>query len=76
MTLFTSKEAAEYLGATEGSMRSMRTLGMGPPYRKVGRFVRYDQAELDEYIASFSNAAKVRRDNRLERRKKKGALAQ
>lgn len=71
----TSKEAAEYLAVSEGSLRSMRSCGYGPAFHRQKRAVRYRVNDLDAYISSLDNAATARRSNRLERMKKRDALA-
>lgn len=75
MEYLNSKQAAEYLCVTDGSLRSMRSVGCGPPYRHDGRSVRYSIDDLDAYVSNLDNAAKARRANRLARQKKRGTLA-
>lgn len=48
--LLTSKEAAEFLGLNEGSLRNMRKDGEGPKFIKLGRLVRYRRSELEKYL--------------------------
>jgi integrase len=43
--------AAARSGLTIGTLATYRSMGVGPPYRKVGRRVVYDPAELDAWIA-------------------------
>ena len=45
-------EAAEYLGLSPGTLEVWRSLGRGPRYRKFGRRVMYDIADLDRYAAT------------------------
>jgi hypothetical protein len=44
------KEAAIVLGCTISALRKWRLLGKGPTYCKIGRLVRYAQADLAEYL--------------------------
>jgi hypothetical protein len=44
------QQAAEVLGCTVSALRKWRLLGKGPAYRKIGRLVRYADADLAEYL--------------------------
>ena len=44
------QQAAEMLGCTVSALRKWRLLGRGPAYCKVGRLVRYAEADLSEYL--------------------------
>ena len=48
--LLNEKEAAKYLGCSVGLMRKWRLFGQGPRVRKIGRLVRYTQADLTEFV--------------------------
>jgi len=54
--LFTSKEAAAYLGIKESYLRQVRMTGKiggrmtPPPHIEIGRSIRYDKADLDRWI--------------------------
>lgn len=48
-TLMSPDEAARYLGVTVQTLAAWRWKKVGPPYRKVGRRVRYDPTELDSW---------------------------
>lgn len=50
----TSKQAAEYIGVTPGTLEVWRCnrVRHQPPYYKVGRKVWYSKPELDQYKAS------------------------
>lgn len=56
--LLTRKEAANYLGIAEislriGAMNGNRANRMDtPPYIKLGRSVRYDIRDLDDFVAA------------------------
>lgn len=53
-----TSEAARYLqgrgipGASAYRLKQLRTIGGGPRYRKIGRFVRYADPDLDEWADS------------------------
>lgn len=54
--LLTSAEAAEYLAISERTLRDSRYKGKlfgypTPPYRKLGKLVRYRKPDLDAWIA-------------------------
>lgn len=44
-------QAAHYLGLSQRTLERMRTLGVGPSYRKHGHHVRYLIDELDRWSA-------------------------
>ena len=44
------KGAAEFLGCTVSALRKWRLLETGPDYIKVGRLVRYPEADLLAYV--------------------------
>lgn len=49
--LLNCSEAAEYLKVSKGTLSSMRYLGTGPAWVKVGgRAVRYRQSSIDEWL--------------------------
>ena len=54
---FNTRQAASYLKerqnipVTPGTMEVWRTLGRGPRYRKVARWVIYDKADLDRFAS-------------------------
>lgn len=47
---FTTAEAADYLRLAESSLRTFRSIGKGPRYCKVGRYVRYRRDQLDDFM--------------------------
>jgi hypothetical protein len=47
----TPNEAAAYIGSTEGTLRSNRCRGKGPPYQKDGGRYFYKIEDLDAYRA-------------------------
>ena len=50
--LITAKEAANYLRVSLSWLAKARMRGDGPPYIKVGRSIRYDQAGLIQWMKS------------------------
>ena len=50
VSLLTSKEAAERLRLRPNTLEIWRTKGIGPNYRKVGRAVRYVEAEVLDWL--------------------------
>ncbi len=59
-TLLRSKEAAKVLNACDGTMRYWRVVGLGPRWLKVGGGVRYDLADLLEFIEQGRRTPSVR----------------
>lgn len=48
--LMTPSEAAAVLRLPEATLRQWRYLGRGPAYMKVGKHIRYRQADLTKWI--------------------------
>jgi predicted DNA-binding transcriptional regulator AlpA len=46
MRLLRELEAAKLLSVAPGTMRNWRLKRRGPPYYKVGRLIRYSEAEV------------------------------
>ena len=44
------RQAANVLGCSVGLMRKWRLFGDGPSYLKIGRLVRYRQADIDSFL--------------------------
>ena len=55
MSLLNEKQAATYLKCSVGLMRKWRLFGHGPAYCRIGRLVRYREADL----ATFIEASRV-----------------
>jgi excisionase family DNA binding protein len=53
----TTAQAAHYLGLSRPTLEKMRRRGVGPCYRKHGRYVRYHIADLDAWSDSRSRNA-------------------
>lgn len=49
--LLTTSEAAAYLNIQPATMEQHRWNGRGPSFVKIGRSVRYRQADLDTFLA-------------------------
>jgi len=59
--LLTEKEAAEYIGVSVSFLRKSRCYGTlpghtpGPRFFKIGRMVRYDVKDLDDWIEEYKH---------------------
>lgn len=51
--LLTEAQAAEFLGLSPSSLEKLRRKSRGPVARRIGRLVRYRQADLDEWARSL-----------------------
>ena len=51
--LLSTADLAEYLGVPEKTLQSWRWRGSGPPYRHVGRHVRYRPQDVREWVESL-----------------------
>ena len=49
-SLFTTREAAQYLGLAKITLDTWRSKGKPPAYVKIHRSVRYRRADLDAFI--------------------------
>ncbi|WP_052480850.1 helix-turn-helix domain-containing protein [Gilvimarinus agarilyticus] len=57
--LLTNTEAADYLRLSPRTLNNSRYTGLlagvkAPPYRKMGKAVRYEQSALDNWKAQFT----------------------
>jgi hypothetical protein len=50
-SLATPSDVADYLGVPEATLTQWRYLSKGPPWRKVGRHVRYDWPGVERWVA-------------------------
>jgi DNA-binding transcriptional MerR regulator len=50
--LIDTERAAKRLGLHPQTLRQFRSAGGGPPFVKIGAAVRYDPADLQEFIAA------------------------
>jgi excisionase family DNA binding protein len=48
----TVRDAATYLRLAVSTLNKLRCTGGGPTYLKLGRSVRYERGDLDEWLAS------------------------
>jgi len=55
--LLNTSEAAQRLGVSESFLAKARMQGTGPPYRKLGRSVRYAQGDLKHYLLACSRTS-------------------
>lgn len=44
------RQAANMLGCSVALMRKWRRLGQGPSYRRLGRLIRYTQADIQAFL--------------------------
>jgi len=54
---YRTEQAASYLGVSKATLEAWRCRGGGPVFLKLGKAVRYRQADLDSFIES-----KIRRN--------------
>lgn len=54
----TPKEAASHLRLPERTLAQWRYLGKGPAYHKIGVHVRYDELDLEAWIATQRHVTK------------------
>lgn len=52
-SLWGPKELADYLGVPVQTIYQWRTKGYGPPGRRVGKHVRYRQADVEKWVESL-----------------------
>ena len=50
-----SKQAAQYLDMANLTLEKWRALGQGPAFTRVGKFIRYDRQDLDEFMTRHRN---------------------
>lgn len=70
MTLLDTKEAAAFLRLKPGTLEVYRSTGAGPAFRKIGRRVVYERAELEAWVESHGRPRRSTSDRpeRLESR--------
>jgi len=56
---FKESEAAKIMNVSREKLRTDRCHGIGAPYRKYGRSVRYDEHELRSWMAEQSTVARA-----------------
>ena len=59
--LLTERQAAELLTVSSRTLQSWRSDGLGPPFTRVGRSVRYPHKGLLEYLAENTVHSRRRR---------------
>jgi hypothetical protein len=47
----TPREAAAYLHSSESTLAKLRVYGGGPAFCRIGRAIRYRQADLDDFMS-------------------------
>lgn len=63
--LLNNTEAADYLRLSPRTLNNSRYTGLlagvkAPPYRKIGKVVRYEQNALDEWLEQFDSQSKTK----------------
>jgi len=48
-----SQAAAEYLDVAPLTLEKWRGCGQGPPFTRIGRFIRYDRHDLDTFMTRY-----------------------
>jgi len=48
--LMTEREAAQYLNVSHRTLQAYRNKLIGPPWKKLEGHVRYDQADLEQWV--------------------------
>lgn len=53
-----TKQAADFLGFSQSTIANSRYTGLlggvkSPPYRKLGKSIRYEQLALDDWLSQF-----------------------
>lgn len=61
--LLSPAELSELLGLPTATLANWRSAGKGPPYLRLGRHVRYVQAEVDHWVAGQIRRPQIRSDN-------------
>lgn len=68
--MLTTKEAADFLGLRDATLRGWRMAGVGPPYFTMGvtrhRGVRYDRADLEVFKSERRCVSSVLRTRRSD----------
>jgi hypothetical protein len=48
-----SRAAKEVIGCSPSYLRNLRSLGVGPPYYRVGKVVRYRPQECEQWMEGY-----------------------
>ena len=65
--LLTTREAAAFLRVSASFLMKSRLRGDGPRYRKIGRCVRYTEADLAAYLKQHSRSSTSEFNDGLDR---------
>ena len=55
--LWTPDELSGFLSIPEKTLREWRSKGYGPPWRKVGKHVRYEPSKVRKWLDSLTGGA-------------------
>lgn len=50
MRWLTPSQVSEKTGFAEKTLANWRSMNVGPPWRKIGRLVRYDEVEVERWM--------------------------
>ncbi|MEX3647243.1 helix-turn-helix transcriptional regulator [Mycolicibacterium porcinum] len=69
--LITAVEVAEMAGVSPGTVETWRWRGTGPAFHHIGRYVVYDRAEVERWIAEVYHVGVESRAGRKPRGQKR-----
>ena len=55
--LLSTEQAAERLGLSSSTLAKWRVAGTGPAFRKLGSAVRYDPADIQDWISANARSS-------------------
>ena len=55
--MMSTADVAKKVGNSEPTLRAWRYQGIGPPFIKVGKLVKYDEADVDRWLAQQRTSA-------------------
>ena len=55
--LLTTVQAADWLGLSPRTLERYRVTGEGPKFRKIGRWVRYTEADLEAWLEGCTRSS-------------------
>ncbi len=67
LVLLQEKEVAQMLSCTVAALRRWRREGRGPRYAKLGRLVRYREADVDDFVRDRLDMGTLHREANNDR---------
>ena len=64
MQLLTAEDVANWTGLSLDTLAQWRSQGRGIPYLKIGRAVRYDPSDVQEYLRGCRVSVSDKQDRR------------